>query len=82
MNCLIYCDVSVGCLTDFPKSDEALALVCVTANFSSFFSPCQAAIEKLTWKDRLPGYFINVSSILFMVSTSSNNTYISSVYMK
>ncbi|KAI3366936.1 hypothetical protein L3Q82_009576, partial [Scortum barcoo] len=23
-------------------------------------------IEKLTWKDRLPGYFINVSSILFM----------------
>ncbi|XP_036978028.1 anoctamin-2b isoform X5 [Acanthopagrus latus] len=25
-----------------------------------------AAIEKLTWKDRLPGYFINVSSILFM----------------
>ncbi|XP_067437909.1 anoctamin-2b [Thunnus thynnus] len=24
------------------------------------------AIEKLTWKDRLPGYFINVSSILFM----------------
>uniref|UniRef100_UPI0037E938E9 anoctamin-2b n=1 Tax=Semicossyphus pulcher TaxID=241346 RepID=UPI0037E938E9 len=26
----------------------------------------KAAIEKLTWKDRLPGYFINVSSILFM----------------
>ncbi|XP_075867557.1 anoctamin-2b isoform X2 [Nelusetta ayraudi] len=26
----------------------------------------EAAIEKLTWKDRLPGYFINVSSILFM----------------
>ncbi|KAM9334727.1 anoctamin-2b [Symphorus nematophorus] len=25
-----------------------------------------AAIEKLTWKDRLPGYFINISSILFM----------------
>ncbi|XP_045928451.1 anoctamin-2b isoform X2 [Micropterus dolomieu] len=25
-----------------------------------------ATIEKLTWKDRLPGYFINVSSILFM----------------
>ncbi|XP_008295893.1 anoctamin-1-like, partial [Stegastes partitus] len=25
-----------------------------------------SAIEKLTWKDRLPGYFINVSSILFM----------------
>ncbi|XP_034529987.1 anoctamin-2b isoform X2 [Notolabrus celidotus] len=25
-----------------------------------------AVIEKLTWKDRLPGYFINVSSILFM----------------
>ncbi|XP_075328737.1 anoctamin-2b [Odontesthes bonariensis] len=25
-----------------------------------------AAEEKLTWKDRLPGYFINVSSILFM----------------
>ncbi|XP_044042469.1 anoctamin-2b isoform X4 [Siniperca chuatsi] len=25
-----------------------------------------AAIDKLTWKDRLPGYFINVSSILFM----------------
>nr|XP_057933343.1 anoctamin-1-like [Doryrhamphus excisus] len=25
-----------------------------------------AAIEKLTWKDRLPGYCINVSSILFM----------------
>ncbi|XP_018539813.2 anoctamin-2b isoform X1 [Lates calcarifer] len=24
------------------------------------------AIDKLTWKDRLPGYFINVSSILFM----------------
>ncbi|XP_061663377.1 anoctamin-2b isoform X2 [Syngnathoides biaculeatus] len=24
------------------------------------------AIEKLTWKDRLPGYCINVSSILFM----------------
>ncbi|XP_055367342.1 anoctamin-2b isoform X2 [Betta splendens] len=23
-------------------------------------------IDKLTWKDRLPGYFINVSSILFM----------------
>ncbi|XP_019747432.1 anoctamin-2b isoform X1 [Hippocampus comes] len=26
----------------------------------------QVAIEKLTWKDRLPGYCINVSSILFM----------------
>ncbi|XP_041636715.1 anoctamin-2b isoform X2 [Cheilinus undulatus] len=26
----------------------------------------EAAIEKLTWKDRLPGYCINVSSILFM----------------
>ncbi|KAG8005793.1 Anoctamin-1, partial [Nibea albiflora] len=26
----------------------------------------EGAIEKLTWKDRLPGYFINVSSILFM----------------
>uniref|UniRef100_A0AAQ4P195 Anoctamin n=1 Tax=Gasterosteus aculeatus aculeatus TaxID=481459 RepID=A0AAQ4P195_GASAC len=26
----------------------------------------EAAIEKLTWKDRLPGYFINVSSVLFM----------------
>lgn len=26
----------------------------------------EAAMEKLTWKDRLPGYFINVSSILFM----------------
>uniref|UniRef100_A0AAQ5YQZ8 Anoctamin n=1 Tax=Amphiprion ocellaris TaxID=80972 RepID=A0AAQ5YQZ8_AMPOC len=26
----------------------------------------ESAIEKLTWKDRLPGYFINVSSILFM----------------
>ncbi|XP_068442479.1 anoctamin-2b isoform X2 [Clinocottus analis] len=26
----------------------------------------EAAIEKLTWKDRLPGYLINVSSILFM----------------
>ncbi|KAM7366916.1 hypothetical protein PAMP_014852 [Pampus punctatissimus] len=26
----------------------------------------EPAIEKLTWKDRLPGYFINVSSILFM----------------
>ncbi|KAF3859416.1 hypothetical protein F7725_021815 [Dissostichus mawsoni] len=26
----------------------------------------EAAIEKLTLKDRLPGYFINVSSILFM----------------
>ncbi|RVE56292.1 hypothetical protein OJAV_G00219610 [Oryzias javanicus] len=23
-------------------------------------------VDKLTWKDRLPGYFINVSSILFM----------------
>uniref|UniRef100_A0A3Q2QF19 Anoctamin n=1 Tax=Fundulus heteroclitus TaxID=8078 RepID=A0A3Q2QF19_FUNHE len=23
-------------------------------------------IEKLTWKDRLPGYFMNISSILFM----------------
>ncbi|XP_074553866.1 anoctamin-2b [Halichoeres trimaculatus] len=26
----------------------------------------ETVIEKLTWKDRLPGYFINVSSILFM----------------
>ncbi|KAM7377964.1 hypothetical protein PAMA_013058 [Pampus argenteus] len=26
----------------------------------------EPAVEKLTWKDRLPGYFINVSSILFM----------------
>ncbi|XP_055009433.1 anoctamin-2b [Boleophthalmus pectinirostris] len=25
-----------------------------------------SAVEKLTWKDRLPGYCINVSSILFM----------------
>ncbi|TNN34631.1 Anoctamin-2 [Liparis tanakae] len=25
-----------------------------------------AAAEKLNWKDRLPGYFINVSSLLFM----------------
>ncbi|PWA14677.1 hypothetical protein CCH79_00014307 [Gambusia affinis] len=24
--------------------------------------------EKLTWKDRLPGYFMNISSILFMAS--------------
>lgn len=32
---------------------------------------CQAAIEKLTWKDRLPGYFINVSSILFMVGAEA-----------
>uniref|UniRef100_A0A3Q3WVJ6 Anoctamin n=1 Tax=Mola mola TaxID=94237 RepID=A0A3Q3WVJ6_MOLML len=29
-------------------------------------SSIQAAIEKLTWKDRLPGYCINISSILFM----------------
>lgn len=27
----------------------------------------QAAAEKLTWKDRLAGYVVNVSSILFMV---------------
>ncbi|XP_067346255.1 anoctamin-2b isoform X3 [Channa argus] len=26
----------------------------------------ESPIDKLTWKDRLPGYFINVSSILFM----------------
>uniref|UniRef100_A0A672ZVU4 Anoctamin n=1 Tax=Sphaeramia orbicularis TaxID=375764 RepID=A0A672ZVU4_9TELE len=26
----------------------------------------KSAVEKLTWKDRLPGYCINVSSILFM----------------
>uniref|UniRef100_A0AAQ6IV66 Anoctamin n=1 Tax=Anabas testudineus TaxID=64144 RepID=A0AAQ6IV66_ANATE len=26
----------------------------------------EAPIDKLTWKDRLPGYFINISSILFM----------------
>uniref|UniRef100_A0A669D5B0 Anoctamin n=1 Tax=Oreochromis niloticus TaxID=8128 RepID=A0A669D5B0_ORENI len=26
----------------------------------------ESPIEKLTWKDRLPGYLINVSSILFM----------------
>lgn len=26
----------------------------------------ESAVEKLTWKDRLPGYFVNVSSILFM----------------
>ncbi|XP_056281244.1 anoctamin-2b [Pseudoliparis swirei] len=26
----------------------------------------EAAAEKLNWKDRLPGYFINVSSLLFM----------------
>lgn len=26
----------------------------------------ESAVEKLTWKDRLPGYCINVSSILFM----------------
>ncbi|XP_071358188.1 anoctamin-2b isoform X2 [Trachinotus anak] len=26
----------------------------------------ETAIDKLTWKDRLPGYLINVSSILFM----------------
>ncbi|KAM9327868.1 anoctamin-2b [Pholidichthys leucotaenia] len=25
-----------------------------------------SVIEKLTWKDRLPGYFVNISSILFM----------------
>ncbi|XP_077449412.1 anoctamin-2b isoform X2 [Stigmatopora argus] len=39
-----------------------------------FFSSCsifwlrrfQVPIDKLTWKDRLPGYCINVSSILFM----------------
>uniref|UniRef100_A0AAQ4P925 Anoctamin n=1 Tax=Gasterosteus aculeatus aculeatus TaxID=481459 RepID=A0AAQ4P925_GASAC len=51
------------------------AAVCVTHQWlslplvSSHVSPrpsCQAAIEKLTWKDRLPGYFINVSSVLFM----------------
>uniref|UniRef100_A0A3P8WNP6 Anoctamin n=1 Tax=Cynoglossus semilaevis TaxID=244447 RepID=A0A3P8WNP6_CYNSE len=26
----------------------------------------ETAVDKLTWRDRLPGYFINVSSILFM----------------
>ncbi|XP_020569685.1 anoctamin-1 isoform X3 [Oryzias latipes] len=26
----------------------------------------EPAVDKLTWKDRLPGYFINISSILFM----------------
>ncbi|XP_035988284.1 anoctamin-2b isoform X4 [Fundulus heteroclitus] len=26
----------------------------------------ETVIEKLTWKDRLPGYFMNISSILFM----------------
>ncbi|XP_038137885.1 anoctamin-2b isoform X3 [Cyprinodon tularosa] len=28
--------------------------------------PVPTVIEKLTWKDRLPGYFMNISSILFM----------------
>lgn len=39
--------------------------------FSVFCFPfvlIQTVIEKLTWKDRLPGYFMNISSILFMVS--------------
>uniref|UniRef100_A0A8C9WN83 Anoctamin n=1 Tax=Scleropages formosus TaxID=113540 RepID=A0A8C9WN83_SCLFO len=31
----------------------------------NFFQPGQ---EKLTWRDRLPGYIINISSILFMFS--------------
>lgn len=30
--------------------------------------PSQTGHEKLTWRDRLPGYLINISSILFMVS--------------
>ncbi|XP_065807496.1 anoctamin-2b isoform X2 [Labrus bergylta] len=33
---------------------------------STMAAAIPAAIEKLTWKDRLPGYCINVSSILFM----------------
>lgn len=37
----------------------------------SVFPLCQSAIEELTWKDRLPGYFINVSSILLMVGTEN-----------
>uniref|UniRef100_A0A671SZ90 Anoctamin n=1 Tax=Sinocyclocheilus anshuiensis TaxID=1608454 RepID=A0A671SZ90_9TELE len=30
------------------------------------FLPSQTGHEKLTWRDRLPGYLINISSILFM----------------
>uniref|UniRef100_A0A672J572 Anoctamin n=1 Tax=Salarias fasciatus TaxID=181472 RepID=A0A672J572_SALFA len=47
---------------------KAFPIVRVTGGVPSL-SPSslwQAAIEKLTWKDRLPGYCINVSSILFM----------------
>uniref|UniRef100_A0A087Y4Z4 Anoctamin n=1 Tax=Poecilia formosa TaxID=48698 RepID=A0A087Y4Z4_POEFO len=39
-----------------------------TCHFVSSMSPYsfQTVAEKLTWKDRLPGYFMNISSILFM----------------
>jgi len=41
----------------------------VTLNVSL---PSQTGHEKLTWRDRLPGYFINISSILFMVTLENS----------
>ncbi|KAJ4924843.1 hypothetical protein JOQ06_003793 [Pogonophryne albipinna] len=54
------------CLNSSVSDTTDLAFI-VLDNIPCFCcASCQAAIEKLTWKDRLPGYFINISSIIFM----------------
>ncbi|TRY65402.1 hypothetical protein DNTS_023147 [Danionella cerebrum] len=43
-------------------------------------SRTKAAHEKLTWRDRLPGYFINISSILFMFGVTCSAVFSVIIY--
>uniref|UniRef100_A0A672P5J8 Anoctamin n=1 Tax=Sinocyclocheilus grahami TaxID=75366 RepID=A0A672P5J8_SINGR len=42
--------------------------------------PSQSGHEKLTWRDRLPGYLINISSILFMFGVTCSAVFSVIIY--
>uniref|UniRef100_A0A672RHN9 Anoctamin n=1 Tax=Sinocyclocheilus grahami TaxID=75366 RepID=A0A672RHN9_SINGR len=44
------------------------------------FLPSQTGHEKLTWRDRLPGYLINISSILFMFGVTCSAVFSVIIY--
>uniref|UniRef100_A0A8C1CK34 Anoctamin n=2 Tax=Cyprinus carpio TaxID=7962 RepID=A0A8C1CK34_CYPCA len=59
------------------KHIHAYILTLFTLNV---FLPSQTGHEKLTWRDRLPGYLINISSILFMFGVTCSAVFSVIIY--
>uniref|UniRef100_A0A672NXZ9 Anoctamin n=1 Tax=Sinocyclocheilus grahami TaxID=75366 RepID=A0A672NXZ9_SINGR len=53
------------------------SLITITLNV---VLPSQSGHEKLTWRDRLPGYLINISSILFMFGVTCSAVFSVIIY--